>query len=123
MGAIRATFEQMGETGLGPGRGRAALTRVEQAGADESAWEIAGSPGPPSVISLDPEPAERAVRQVLLGFPTPTELKGGNGRPGGAPEFGVLFARLRDRISTLRRCTARGRSQSISAASANARAK
>ncbi len=109
MGAIRATFEQMGETGLGPGRGRAALTRVEQVGADESVWEMGTEPGPPSVISLDPEPAERVVREVRLRFETPTELKGGNGHragtgpgPDGAPEFGVLFARLRDRISTLR---------------------
>ena len=105
MGAIRATLGQLGETGLGPGRGRAALSRVEQLGTDESACVMAASPGPPSVISLDPEPAEQAVRQVRLRFLTPTELKGGNGPdtvPGGGPEFGVLFARLRDRISTLR---------------------
>ncbi|HEY1221385.1 MAG TPA: CRISPR system precrRNA processing endoribonuclease RAMP protein Cas6, partial [Bryobacteraceae bacterium] len=97
MGAIRATFEQLGEAGLGPGRGRAALSRVEQMGADESACEMAAMPGRPTVVSLDPEPAERAVRQVRLRFLTPTELKGGSGA-----EFGVLFARLRDRISTLR---------------------
>jgi len=103
MGAILATFEQLGETGLGPGRGRAALTRVEQIGVDESACEMALRPGPPSVISLDPEPAERAVRQVCLRFLTPTELKGGpDVGPNAGPEFGVLFARLRDRISTLR---------------------
>ncbi|MGA2275665.1 MAG: CRISPR system precrRNA processing endoribonuclease RAMP protein Cas6 [Bryobacteraceae bacterium] len=105
MGTIRATFERLGETGLGPGRGRAVISRVEQLGLDESAWEMAARPGPPSVISLDPEPAERAVRQVRLHFLTPTELKGGNGPDTVAdagPEFGVLFARLRDRISTLR---------------------
>jgi len=44
MGAILATFEQLGETGLGPGRGRAALTRVEQIGVDESACEMALRP-------------------------------------------------------------------------------
>lgn len=105
IGPIRATLEQLGETGLGPGRGRAALSRVEQIGADESAWEMAARPGPPSAISLDPEPAERAVRHVRLRFLTATELKGGNGPdvgPGAGPEFGVLFSRLRDRISTLR---------------------
>ena len=105
MGAIRTTFEQLGQTGLGPGRGRAALTRVEQVGTDELAWEIGTRPGPPSLIRLDPEPAELAERQVRLRFETPTELKGANGRNSAsdaAPDFGVLFARLRDRISTLR---------------------
>ncbi len=101
MGAIRATFARMGETGLGPGRGRAALTRVERIGVDESAWEMAAEPGPPSVVSLEPEPGEQAVCRVRLRFLTPTELKGDSGSSAG-PEFGVLFARLRDRISTLR---------------------
>ena len=68
MGAIRATFQQMGETGLGPGRGRAALTRVEQVGTDESAWEAAIQPNPPSVISLDPEPGEQTARHVRLSL-------------------------------------------------------
>jgi hypothetical protein len=35
--------------------------------------------------------------QVRVRFLTPTELKGGD-----APEFAVLFARIRDRVSTLR---------------------
>ena len=105
MAAIRAAFEQLRETGLGPGRGRAALSRVEQIGKDETTWEMAGQPGPPTVVSLDAGPGDRTVRRVRLRFLTPTELKGGNGPgivPGGGPEFGVLFARLRDRISTLR---------------------
>ena len=105
MGVIRATFEQLGKTGLGPGRGRAALTGVEQIAENESAWELAARPGPPSVVSLDSEPADLTLRQVRLRFLTPTELKGGGGLGTGlevAPEFGVLFARLRDRISTLR---------------------
>jgi hypothetical protein len=101
MAAIRATFEQLGESGLGPGRGRAALRRIEQIGADDCACEMGARPGPPSTASLDPEPAERAVRHVRLRFVTPTELKGG-GASGDGPEFGVLFARVRDRISTLR---------------------
>lgn len=98
--AIRTTFEQLKEAGLGPGRGRAALCRVEQIGLDESAWEIAAEVGPPSVVALDPEPAELAVRHVRVQFVTPTELKGS--APGASPEFSVLFARLRDRIATLR---------------------
>jgi len=101
MRAIRATFEQLGDTGLGPGRGRATLSRVEQIGTDESAWEMAVAPGPPSVVSLEPGPGDLAARRVRVCFLTPTELKGGNECNAG-PEFGVLFARLRDRISTLR---------------------
>ena len=45
-------------------------------------------------LPLNPE---RAASRVRVSFVTPTELKGGE-----RPEFGVLFARLRDRISTLR---------------------
>lgn len=48
------------------------------------------------VLRLPLEPA-RAVSRVRVSFVTPTELKGAD-RPG----FSVLFARLRDRISTLR---------------------
>ena len=101
LAAIRATFEQMGATGIGRGRGRAALERVEQLSIDDTAREAAALPGPPSVVSLDPDPAGRAVRHVTLRFVTPTELKGAS-TPRAGPEFGVLFARLRDRISILR---------------------
>jgi hypothetical protein len=45
-------------------------------------------------LALD---SDRAVSRVRVSFVTPTELKGSD-----RPEFGVLFARLRDRISTLR---------------------
>ena len=98
--AIRATFAAMGAAGIGPGRGRAALLRVEQLGTDGSALEIPALPGPPSVVNLDPDPAGQSVRHVRLRFLTPTELKGA--APDDGPAFGVLFARLRDRISTLR---------------------
>ena len=95
LAAIRATFERLSERGIGPGRGRAALSGIDQLGLDDAACE------PASVIGLDPEPGERAVSRVRLHFVTPTELKGG-GVADTAPEFGVLFARLRDRIATLR---------------------
>lgn len=39
----------------------------------------------------------RAARAATVKFLTPTELK-----PAGSPEFSVLFARCRDRVSTLR---------------------
>ncbi len=46
-------------------------------------------------LSLDPLPA--AVRRIRVQFLTPTEIKGAE-----QPDFPVLFARIRDRISTLR---------------------
>lgn len=48
------------------------------------------------VLSLA-HPAE-SVTRVTVRFVTPTELKG----PVATPEFGILAARIRDRISTLR---------------------
>ena len=48
-------------------------------------------------VILDLRPPARTVSRVRVEFLTPTELKGGEGA-----DFGVLFARLRDRISSLR---------------------
>jgi hypothetical protein len=48
-------------------------------------------------LRLSLAPYDRAVRQVRVRFLSPTELKG-----GAQPLFGVLFARIRDRVSTLR---------------------
>ncbi len=73
-------FSRLAETGLGSGRGRAELLRVDQ---EEIAIEFGGPPELAACIQVE--------------FVTPTELKG-----AVQPEFGVLFARLRDRISTLR---------------------
>ena len=50
-----------------------------------------------SLLRLSLEPPERGVSRGRVLFMTPTELKGAD-----RPEFGVLFARIRDRISTLR---------------------
>jgi hypothetical protein len=50
-----------------------------------------------SLSALDGAAAIQSVRRVRVRFVTPTELKG-----TGAPEFGPLMARIRDRISTLR---------------------
>lgn len=51
-------------------------------------------------VSLDLSAPAEPAHHVRVQFLTPTELKGG-GLPA-LPEFPVLFARLRDRISTLR---------------------
>ena len=47
------------------------------------------------------EPPARAVDEITIEFLTPTELKGGEGLIA-RPEFRVLLARIRDRVSTLR---------------------
>jgi hypothetical protein len=77
-------FGRMAKDGLGPGRGRADLVSVEQRS-----------------ISISLEPSEAGVRTLRVEFVTPTELKSGD-HLVARPEFGVLFARARDRISTLR---------------------
>jgi hypothetical protein len=74
-------FQQLAHAGLGPRRGRAKLVSTEKL--DRVS------------ILLDDAPAD--VRSLRVEFKTPTELKGGD-----QPEFGVLFARSRDRIGTLR---------------------
>jgi hypothetical protein len=78
-------FQQLAHEGLGPSRGRAELVSVE---------DLHSVP-----IVLDDTPAD--VRGMRVEFRTPTELKSGEGLVD-TPEFGVLFARSRDRIGTLR---------------------
>jgi hypothetical protein len=92
-----AAFARLAAEGLGPGRGRAELISVDQ-------QDVA--------IALDgpPDPASR----IQVQFITPTELKSRDlpsrdlpsrdlpSRDRQGAEFGILFARLRDRISTLR---------------------
>jgi hypothetical protein len=82
---IRA-FTELAHQGLGPERAGAELVDVR--GADA-----------PLRVSLNAE-AEH-VHRVTIRFETPTELKAG-GHAIARPDFGVLVARVRDRISTLR---------------------
>ncbi len=58
-----------------------------------------GGADAPLELCLDPE--GDPVDRVTVRFETPTELKAG-GQTIERPEFGVLVARVRDRISTLR---------------------
>jgi len=78
-------FERLAAEGLGPRRGRARLVTAEAQ--------------PPISIVLDDVPSH--VHRLRVEFKTPTELKSGDDLVD-RPEFGVLFARSRDRISTLR---------------------
>jgi CRISPR/Cas system endoribonuclease Cas6 (RAMP superfamily) len=82
---VRA-FAALAQEGLGPRRGRAELVSAPEQGA-------------PISISLDAMPEE--TRRLRVEFVTPTELKSGD-HVVSRPEFGVLFARARDRVSTLR---------------------
>jgi len=100
-------FAQLAREGLGPGRGRAELTSVDQLDLNEGKIarvfdgeqfrirELAA----PNTVDLGGTP-ER-VGRVRVRFVTPTEMKAGH-QVADRPEFGILFGRLRDRISTLR---------------------
>ncbi len=80
-------FSEMARAGFGPGRGTAELELVEGAGR-------------PVVISLE-APSEEPLRGIVVEFVTPTELKT-VALSGNPIEFRILFARIRDRLSTLR---------------------
>jgi hypothetical protein len=100
-------FAQLAREGLGPGRGRAELTSVDQLDLNEArvAQVFDGEQflmrelAAPNVVDLSETP-ER-VGRVRVRFVTPTELKAGH-QVADRPEFGILAGRLRDRISTLR---------------------
>src|SRR5262249_24057018 len=59
----------------------------------------------PMELNLDAGPEQ--VDRVRVRFTTPTELKSGQ-QLTERPEFAVLAARIRDRLSTLRECYGEG---------------
>lgn len=77
-------FGELAHAGVGRGRGRA---------------ELAGVDRTPVALSL--APSAGPVRRVVVRFLTPTELKHGE-KVAARPEFPILIARIRDRLSTLR---------------------
>jgi hypothetical protein len=99
-------FAQLVREGLGPGRAPAQLTAVDQLDLDGAAVARVfdgerlheGDLAAPNAVDLNGTP-ER-IGRVRVRFVTPTELK--SGRETDGPEFGILFGRLRDRLSTLR---------------------
>ena len=100
-------FAQLAREGLGPGRGRADLASVYQLDRNRAPAErvfdgetflLRGEPVP---MELDLSPEPRPVTRAVVRFVTPTELKSGQ-QLAERPEFPILFARIRDRISTLR---------------------
>ncbi len=100
-------FSRLQREGLGPGRVPVELTGADQLRLDGSvaARALAERLAPPEGLDLAPPP--NPVDQVTVRFLTPTELKT-NQRIADRPEFSFLFARLRDRLSTLRELYADG---------------
>lgn len=101
-------FAQLGREGLGPGRALAELTAVDQldlTGAtvsrvfDGERFQMGELPEP-CAVDLNGTPSEQ-VDRIRVRFVTPTELKTEH-RVAERPEFGILYGRLRDRISALR---------------------
>lgn len=60
--------------------------------------DVRGADAP---LALCLDPSSNGANRIRVHFDTPTELKAG-GAPAARPEFGILTARIRDRISTLR---------------------
>jgi hypothetical protein len=83
--SLEATFNELAREGFGPNRARAELTPVYHA--------------QPMAISLNR--CEQQINKVRVQFITPTELKD-QAALATQPDFGILAARIRDRISTLR---------------------
>jgi hypothetical protein len=91
-GLFGDVFQQLAHEGLGPGRGRVRVEKLEQLDPEERVTTG------PCVVPLDAQGP--TVDRVELRFVTPTELKAA-GEIVEEPQFGILFARLRDRIATL----------------------
>jgi hypothetical protein len=121
------TFAQLAREGLGPHRGKVELTSVTRlsgrgepcATVYENGSMMVQQNIPPLELNL--APVGEPVGRVRVQFVTPTELKSGH-QLASTPQFGILLARVRDRISTLRE-SYRGaeRWTSIFELSANAR--
>ena len=101
-----SAFAHLTDEGLGARRRKVDLTQVllrDESGSPTKAvyqdgWMLPQDAMIP--LSLDLSAAAEPVRHLRVRFLTPTELKSGD-RLAASPEFGVLAARARDRVSTL----------------------
>ena len=82
---FQSAFAAWQTLGLGPFRARVCLDRVEAS--------------PPCALSLEPD--VETVERIAIRFVTPTEVKS-EGAVASRPEFPIFFARIRDRVATLR---------------------
>jgi hypothetical protein len=97
-GTFAAAFRMMGQRGFGAESSRVELRAVHHI--DLEGQNVAPSEVEhPLVLSLSPCPAP--VQAVSVDFVTPTELKWQE-QVVSEPLFPILFARVRDRIATLR---------------------
>jgi len=100
-----ASFAQLAQEGLGPRRARAVLQRVTSVAPTPNKLVFDGPTHrlhePVEPLVLDLAAKSESVRGLRVEFRTPTEIKGKD-RVGSRPEFGSLFARVRDRLSALR---------------------
>lgn len=99
LGSLRTAFSELAHSGIGPGRGRAELDRIEQFDLDDRSQLVDREPVAPSSVFL--EPGVERIDRAIVRFITATELKS-QGGTAAKPDFPILFGRLRDRISTLR---------------------
>ncbi|HUP04035.1 MAG TPA: CRISPR system precrRNA processing endoribonuclease RAMP protein Cas6 [Bryobacteraceae bacterium] len=101
-----AAFAELARQGLGPGRGLAELTGVDQLDLDGAAVrQVFRAPSESAEIAapcaVDLAATPPRLDRATVRFLTPTELKSGE-RLAERPEFPILFARLRNRIAALR---------------------
>ena len=90
--------------GIGADRGRAKLLSVEQLNTDGGKVSVVWQGGECACLSRPecvPLTHRISTASLCIHFLTPTELKSESGI-ANRPEFPVLFARIRDRISSLR---------------------
>lgn len=106
-------FAQLAREGLGPGRRKVELTSVarlnEQSERGPILYENGSIKAQPngSPLTLDLTPPSTKASRLTVRFVTPTELKSGQ-QIAPRPEFAILAARPRDRISTLRQLYGEG---------------
>ena len=103
---LAAAFARFADTGVGPLRAKAELVTFHEkpiqidfsAPAEGQTAEavLVHRPGQEPTLAIPDR-----LRNLRLRFLTPTELKS-DGRTVNMPEFAVLIARIRDRVSTLR---------------------
>ena len=99
-----STFRALEAEGIASGRGRARLVTVDQLSPEDRVLkqvfdgdQVHEQLEPSSIHLLSDA---RMVERVRIRFVTPTELKCGEGL-AARPDFPILFARIRDRLSTL----------------------
>ena len=102
------TFAAIAREGLGPNRGKCEMLRVRRIAVGEmpeqvlydGATQMMSRSVDPVALDLSGPPA--AAQRLRVEFLSPTELKHED-RITNRPEVPILFGRIRDRISTLRK--------------------